>query len=215
MSPSDPARPSLNGWNAAYLDAMHEQWRTDPDSVDPLGVRSSRIRSRSGPSRLRCQRVARCRSHDFAHCPHSVPSGQFDHHYRDIGHLHAKLILWDPDRPSPAPWNWSPSVTKRTLDQSFDPGHLPLNSPATLRDIIAHLESTYCGSIGAEYMHIRIENADGGCNNAWNRCRTSRLLTPSCGNGSCATWSTPMSSKNFSTRDIAARSGLDWMEAKA
>ena len=35
MSPSDPARPSLNGWNAAYLDAMHEQWRTDPDSVDP------------------------------------------------------------------------------------------------------------------------------------------------------------------------------------
>ena len=32
---------------------------------------------------------------------------------------------------------------------------MPLNSPATLRDIIAHLESTYCGSIGAEYMHIQ------------------------------------------------------------
>ena len=41
------------------------------------------------------------------------------------------------------------------LDETFDPGVLPLENPATLRSIIDLLESTYCRHIGAEYMHIQ------------------------------------------------------------
>ena len=33
--PQDRANLSLNSWNGDYVDAMHEQWSADPDSVDP------------------------------------------------------------------------------------------------------------------------------------------------------------------------------------
>ena len=158
MSPSDPARPSLNGWNAAYLDAMHEQWRTDPDSVDPAwrsffqGFDLGLPQADSGaPALPDAEAMA-------SHTAHTA-QGRVDsliYHYRDIGHLHAKLDPLGSERAKPNTLELdSFGLSEADLDQSFDPGHLPLNSPATLRDIIAHLESTYCGSIGAEYMHIQ------------------------------------------------------------
>ena len=93
MSPSDPARPSLNGWNAAYLDAMHEQWRTDPDSVDPAwrsffqGFDLGLAQADSGAPALPDAEAM------TSHTAHTA-QGRVDsliYHYRDIGHLHAKL----------------------------------------------------------------------------------------------------------------------------
>ncbi|MFZ9881226.1 MAG: 2-oxoglutarate dehydrogenase E1 component, partial [Phycisphaerales bacterium] len=40
------------------------------------------------------------------------------------------------------------------LGRTFDAGTLPIDSPATLGDIIDCLEQTYCGSMGVEYMHL-------------------------------------------------------------
>ena len=158
MSPSDPARPSLNGWNAAYLDAMHEQWRVDPDSVDPAwrsffqGFDLGLAQADSGAPALPDAEAA------ASHTAHTA-QGRVDsliYHYRDIGHLHANLDPLGSERVKLNSLDLeSFGLGEADLDQSFDPGHLPLNSPARLRDIIAHLESTYCGSIGAEYMHIQ------------------------------------------------------------
>jgi len=58
------------------------------------------------------------------------------------------------------------------LDTMFDTGSLAIGERATLREIITRLEAIYCGSVGAEYMHItetqekrwiqeRIERAGG------------------------------------------------------
>ena len=33
--PGDGTTPSLNGWNAPYVEHLYEQWADDPASVDP------------------------------------------------------------------------------------------------------------------------------------------------------------------------------------
>ncbi len=57
-------------------------------------------------------------------------------------------------------------LEERHLDQQFDAGHEIGIGRATLRDIIAHLEETYCQSIGAEYQFIRNLEIEG-----WLRLR--------------------------------------------
>ena len=136
---------------------MHEQWRVDPDSVDPAwrsffqGFDLGLAQATLVPLRYQTPKQR------LAHCPHR--QGRVDsliYHYRDIGHLHANLDPLGSERVKLNSLDLeSFGLSEADLDQSFDPGHLPLNSPARLRDIIAHLESTYCGSIGAEYMHIQ------------------------------------------------------------
>mgnify|MGYP001026030989 FL=1 len=45
-------------------------------------------------------------------------------------------------------------LTKTDLDKKFNAGVAIGLGPAKLKDIIAHCEQTYCGSIGAEYMYL-------------------------------------------------------------
>lgn len=47
------------------------------------------------------------------------------------------------------------NLTEQDLDTVFHSGTLIGIGPAKLRDIIAHLDQTYCASIGAEYKYIR------------------------------------------------------------
>ena len=46
-------------------------------------------------------------------------------------------------------------LAESDLDQVFQAGNEIGIGPATLRDIVAHLDETYCKSIGAEYLFIR------------------------------------------------------------
>ncbi len=46
-------------------------------------------------------------------------------------------------------------LSEKDLDTVFQAGSEIALGPAKLRDIISHLETTYCNSIGAEYMFIR------------------------------------------------------------
>ena len=78
--------------------------------------------------------------------------------YRRSGHRKAKLDplgLW---RRAPAPdldlaYH---GLSEADLNTVFDTGsaHFFEHGSATLRDIVAALEGTYCGTLGAEYMHI-------------------------------------------------------------
>lgn len=45
-------------------------------------------------------------------------------------------------------------LTEADLDTQFNTGSLVGPEKASLRNILAHVKQTYCGSIGAEYMHI-------------------------------------------------------------
>jgi len=139
---------SLNGWNAEFVEERYREWKADPESVEAdwrrffEGFELGAARPEPGEN-------------DVAHSL----QGKVDsliYHYRDIGHLAADLDPLDRTRPFPENLTLeSFGLGDEHLDETFDPGVLPLESPAPLRDIISLLEATYCRHIGAEYMHIQ------------------------------------------------------------
>lgn len=80
--------------------------------------------------------------------------------YRRRGHLKANLDPLGLQEPFPVPMLDLEyhKLSAADLDTSFQTGDLFFGQgEAPLKDIVAVLESTYCGSIGAEYMHITDE----------------------------------------------------------
>ena len=137
---------AMNGQGAEFIDAQYQQWCEDPSSVTPDWQRFFEG-FELGNSRPPLGEVA-----------HSL-QGKVDsliYHYRDIGHFAAELDPLGSARPFPEELTLeSFGLTDANLDETFDPGVLPLDNPAPLREIIELLEETYCRHIGAEYMHIQ------------------------------------------------------------
>lgn len=78
------------------------------------------------------------------------------HGYRQRGHLFTKT------NPVRARRKYSPTLDienfgleKSDLEKTFQAGNEIGIGPAKLKDIIAHLEATYCQSVGVEYMYVR------------------------------------------------------------
>ncbi len=151
------ASPSLNGWNAAYVEELYRQWKADPASLEPqwrtffegfdLGAaRPEPPRAtKGGPS------GGAARAHEAQWRVDTLI-----YHYRDLGHLAADLDPLGTKRPRPAKLSLEAfGLSESQLDDTFDPGLLPLAAPAKLRDIVQLLEDTYCRTVGAEYMHIQ------------------------------------------------------------
>ncbi|MFA6046618.1 MAG: 2-oxoglutarate dehydrogenase E1 component [Phycisphaerales bacterium] len=144
-----PVPASVNGWNAEYLDAEYSRFRADPSSV---------------PADM----AAFLRGFDLG-LDGAAPAGgaasgsSFDEHvvdlinaYREQGHLAAKLDPFDRERPRPATLALAPhGLADADLSRPVNGAQVGLPDGATLRDLVAHLERTYCRSIGIEFMHIR------------------------------------------------------------
>ncbi len=152
-------KPSLNGWNAEYLDEQYQRWLESPESVADdlaeffqgfdLGRSSSAPAPTSAPAPAATGAGA-----DSAQCA----VDRLINAYRTLGHFCATLDPFGREREAPpelTPQHWG--LSDADLDRAFDPGDLPLKKPATLRAIIEALDETYCRSIGVEYMYI----ADG------------------------------------------------------
>ena len=145
-SPS-AAPSSVNGWNADYVESMYARWKQDPSSLSEdwnrfflgfdLGRRSEGSESTGGnPAQARVDSLI--------------------YHYRDIGHFAADLDPLGSKRPFPQMLTLeSFGLGDDQLEELFDPGTVPLPNPSPLGTIIEHLESTYCGHVGVEYMHIQ------------------------------------------------------------
>src|SRR6059058_6053608 len=86
--------------------------------------------------------------------------GVFDlvHSYRELGHLVADL---NPLAPKPAGHPLlDPSefgFGDEDLDRVVSCGGFRGCSRASIRDLIARLQATYCGTLGVEYMHIQAQ----------------------------------------------------------
>ena len=164
----------LGGENAAYLEALYEQYLSDPYSVAEhwraffatLPQRGGQQDTRHSAVREAMRRITRQPGRPAFAAAEVGPGADHEHKqvrvlqlinaYRFRGHqvadfdplgLRARPVLPELEL---AEHGLAPS----DLDTVFETGSLAMDGSATLRSILDHLRTTYCGSIGAEYMHI-------------------------------------------------------------
>lgn len=162
----------LAGHNADFLEVLYEQYLKEPGRVSPewrawfeqlpkvngtaADVSHARIREQfrqltAHPRPIRRPEQARPEQQE-----NQVRVLQLINAYRFRGHQRANidpLHLKQPDELPELSLAYH-GLDTTDLDTQFDTGSLYGPDRASLRDIIRRLESTYCGSIGSEYMHI-------------------------------------------------------------
>jgi 2-oxoglutarate dehydrogenase E1 component len=140
--------PSINSWSADYLDSMRRDWEKNPESVtkdwqdffngfelgrsiDPMQSDSDSLRNEQA----------------------NVDSLMYQ--YRATGHYIADIDPLKKIQKDEEPFSLSNfNLSSTHLDEMFDPGHLAITNPSSLRDIIQKLSDIYCRHIGVEYLHI-------------------------------------------------------------
>ncbi|MFL6655385.1 MAG: 2-oxoglutarate dehydrogenase E1 subunit family protein, partial [Sulfurifustis sp.] len=164
------------GANASYLEALYEAYLNDPASVDATWrsyfdslprVDGSAVDTPHSPVRAAFRRLARTNvatvvvpAEAKAQAPDKerkqIRVLQLINAFRVRGHQRAKLDPLGIAQPPPAPdLDLSfHGLTPYDLDTVFDTGSLVGPRRATLQEILDILNRTYCGTIGAEYMHI-------------------------------------------------------------
>src|SRR3954469_2794395 len=142
--------------NRANLDLIEEhyrRWQADPESVDE-GWRLFFEGFELGSTRAEGTAGGEV---DLGAARAQAGVTRLIDAYREIGHYLADL---DPLKMTPVPETLEFlelsqfGLTAEDLDRTFYAVLVPTGS-ATLREIIAILRQTYCGSVGVEYMHIR------------------------------------------------------------
>lgn len=168
-------RPScLFSANAPFVEELYESYLTDPSSVDDewrryfdglqegrsedrRDVRHSEVRARmleiAASPRGAAVQVVR---DDEADSQKQVAVLQLINAYRFRGHRQANL---DPlnqyERPEVAELDPAyHGLSEADMDSVFYTGSLHGPDKATLSQILEIVRTTYCGTIGAEYMHI-------------------------------------------------------------
>jgi 2-oxoglutarate dehydrogenase E1 component len=160
------------GQNAAYVESLYEQYLQDPGSVGENwkslfqnlpqvnGVSKdfshAAIRSQFREQALKPLARARSGEADLDLVRKQVRVLQLINAFRFHGHREAKL--------DPLGLKTADSIAELSLEYHqlseadmntvFETGSLVGPDRASLSEILAILRSTYCGSIGAEYMHI-------------------------------------------------------------
>ncbi|MBL9030532.1 MAG: 2-oxoglutarate dehydrogenase E1 component [Phycisphaerae bacterium] len=146
-------RPSVNAWSPEYLEAEYARFKADPSSV---------------PEDLRAFFLG----FDLAGARPALEGGggggadeaRFDvavealiAAYRTHGHRCAKIDSFHPDRARPGSLSLAAhGLTEADLGRSVRTATIA--GPAgrgTLRELVEHLERTYCGPIAFEVMHVQ------------------------------------------------------------
>ena len=160
--------------NAPFLEELYETYLSDPNKVssewrayfdtlqddqseDRRDIRHSEVRERMLAVAAAPKGAAVTVVRDDAHnAAKQVAVLQLINAYRFRGHRQANL---DPlnqyERPVVAELDPGfHGLTEADMDVVFNTGSLQGPDQATLRDILDIVRTTYCGTIGAEYMHI-------------------------------------------------------------
>ncbi|KAF9351899.1 2-oxoglutarate dehydrogenase E1 component [Mortierella sp. AD094] len=168
----------LQGNSASYVEEMYASWLKDPTSVHLSWQIYFRNQSQGMSTSQSFQAPPTIPSSGGV--PTIVPGSQvgssdvIDHlkvqllvrAYQARGHHIARLDPLgvneaDLDFSSPRELDLSHyGFTNKDLDRTFSlgpgilPGYISTGTKQTLRDIVDHLKTIYCGSIGVEYIHI-------------------------------------------------------------
>ena len=196
------AQSSQLGANGAYIEDLYEQYLVAPDSVDPKwkqyfdGLKgreagdvphSAVIDQIAEAGRQAARGVVAATGGD----ERERLVGRLITAYRSRGHLAAKLDplgLSQPAKTADLELGFH-DLGPADLDHEFSTGGVAGQSRMKLRDLVARLQATYTGSIGAEFMHLfeadqrqwlyqRLEAAGGNYElDAETRRRTLERLT--------------------------------------
>ena len=164
----------LSGGNAAYVEAIYETYLQDPEAVGEQWrtyfdeLRASRAAGADIPhAPIRQQFLELGRSRGLlGGVPLAQQVGEIERKqvrvlqlinaYRFRGHQHARLDPLGLSEREPVP-DLDPAfhdLGDADLDLEFNTGSFVAPSKATLREILRAVRLTYCGTVGAEYMHI-------------------------------------------------------------
>lgn len=161
---------ALGGSNQSYIEALYEDYLQDPNSVDESWreifktlPKSTALEQPHSQVRDYFKRLARDNSQNGATVIDPKVSArlvkvlQWVNGHRNRGHLDADLDplkLWQ-RMPSPTLDYKFYGFTDQDLDEEFDIGGYVYNQERiTLRDLAYALKTTYCGTIGLEFMHV-------------------------------------------------------------
>ena len=133
--------------NPAYIEMMLEKFKSDPSSVDPSW------RQFFSGYELGVDRQEVIENETYA--DKEVKIMKLINAYRSRGHLIAKTNPIRPRRLHTTDLGLDYfGLTEADLNEEFDVGSEVRLGRAKLKDIIAHLEETYCASIGVEYRYM-------------------------------------------------------------
>jgi 2-oxoglutarate dehydrogenase E1 component len=142
---------TLSGHNLAFLEALYEAYKRDPNSVDPEWLpcwRRPRARSQAGgPADVDERRGEQIALQGLV--------DKLIESYRLHGHMAAEL---DPlGARARAPWpGLDPAYfgLARAHGPSFAPGDADARADGDAARDLSHLRNTYCRNVGVEYWHI-------------------------------------------------------------
>ncbi|PCS22798.1 2-oxoglutarate dehydrogenase E1 component [Candidatus Enterovibrio escicola] len=162
----------LAGGNTTYLEDLYELYLSDPESVDnewrtvfdELPVVGGKVPEQS---HARVRDYFRKLSRETAHPSSSISDPdvnvkqvkvlQLINAYRFRGHQQAKLDplgIWQRERVPDLEPSFH-ALNEDDFEETFNVGSLAVGQDnMKLADLYEVLKKTYCGSIGAEYMHI-------------------------------------------------------------
>ena len=142
----------LNAAHTGYFAQLYDQYLQHPDSVEP----SWRAFFQGFDFGIEQGGGAEVSAEVPEHLQKEFKVVQLIDAYRKRGHLFTKT------NPVRDRRTYTPNLdianfglTKEDLSEVFNAGETMGIGPATLAEIIAHLEQIYCDSIGVEYMYIR------------------------------------------------------------
>ncbi|OGT81415.1 MAG: 2-oxoglutarate dehydrogenase E1 component [Gammaproteobacteria bacterium RIFCSPLOWO2_02_FULL_61_13] len=184
----------LYSGNAAYLEDLYEQFLADPAGVTPewqayfhsIADGSARtdvphshiIRELGGGGIRPLQGTAPAA--DASSFQKQVSVLQLINAYRFRGHQQADLDPLKQYQRPPVP-ELEPAyhnLTDADLGTVFNPGSLVAPKESTLREILSIVRTTYCGTIGAEYMHINETEQKRWIQQRLEQCRAKPEFPP-------------------------------------
>jgi 2-oxoglutarate dehydrogenase E1 component len=145
---------TLSGHNLAFLEALYEAYQKDPSSVDPQWWPV--LRDLGGGPEREAPAALRVDGREAEQLYLQSRVDKLIEHYRLHGHAAAAIDPLGRPRETTA-LGLDPAyfgLGAEHMDREFDPGMLMPGRTATLRQILAKLQNTYCRSIGVEYWHI-------------------------------------------------------------
>ncbi|VAW90038.1 2-oxoglutarate dehydrogenase E1 component [hydrothermal vent metagenome] len=164
----------LDGSNALYIEALYEQYLTDPNSIEgpwreyfeKLAAENQRADVPHTPVRdafrqlktgNRCAEGGGVSPHELRLQEKQVRVAQLINAYRAHGHKRARfnpLTTEGQLAQVPELTQAHHQLTDDDLDHTFDTGMLAGVERAPLREILSILKRTYTHAIGSEYLHV-------------------------------------------------------------